>query len=438
MNESWVRGDATGLVFPAHPDALRDSGIRFLGEAFRAWGVLGADNDVARIDRFEEVGGGSTGRKALMSVRYEKPHPGLATELFVKFSRDLDDETRDAGRTQMESEVRFAELTRASGFPIAVPATQFADYHRDSGTGVLISERIPFGTKGIEPQYLKCLDYEMPEQFEHYRAVVVSLARLAGAHRAGVLPAALVDRFPVDLQAATVGQRRVLTADQLDRKLARLVDFIAEHPGLFPGSVGAPELSGRLMREAHAVVAAEPAIWRLLAGATDHIALCHWNANVDNAWFWRDADQTLRCGLMDWGCVSQMNVAMALWGALSAAETGLWNAHLDDLLRVFCAEVRGMGGPELDPDLLRPQLALYAVLMGVTWLLDVPARIRSRVPDLDGDTARTDPRIKGNEAVRAPLQMLVNVLNVWGGFDIGELVRRLAGHDRIAHTVHDS
>ena len=86
----------------------------------------------------------------------------LHTELFVKFSRDFDDPVRDRGRTQMESEVKFASSSLAPGFPIAVPRTLFADYHRATGTGILISQRIAFGANGIEPQYHKCLDYEMP------------------------------------------------------------------------------------------------------------------------------------------------------------------------------------------------------------------------------------------------------------------------------------
>ena len=63
----------------------------------------------------------------------------------------------------MEPEVRFASLSRAPGFPIAVPAVQFGDYHRRTGTGILITERIQFGRNGIERQYHKCLDYEMPD-----------------------------------------------------------------------------------------------------------------------------------------------------------------------------------------------------------------------------------------------------------------------------------
>ena len=108
----------------------------------------------------------------------------------------------------MEPEVRFAALSRTPEFPIAVPQAQFADYHRQTGTGILITERIRFGENGIERQYHKCLDYEMPEPLEHYRALLTALARLAGTHRSGRLPAELTAPFPLDVSAATVGEGR--------------------------------------------------------------------------------------------------------------------------------------------------------------------------------------------------------------------------------------
>jgi hypothetical protein len=204
-----------------------------------------------------------------------------------------------------------------------------------------------------------------------------------------------------------------VTVDQLDRRLGRLVEFLCDHPGLFAANIRSPQFTSRLPSEAHTLVQAEPQIWERLRRTTDYLALCHWNANVDNAWFWRDDDGQLRCGLIDWGCVSQMNVAMAIWGSLSGAETDLWDQHLDDLLVMFCHEVRHSGGPAIDPVELRCQLVLYATLMGVTWLLDVPALLRKRLPDIGSQTTRADPRIKADEGVRAPLQMLVNVLNLW-------------------------
>jgi hypothetical protein len=151
----WVTGDQFGLAIPADPAALRDDGPRFLTEAFRTSGVLVGDNSVG-ITGLREVAGGSTGRKVVLSVEYDKPQPGLHTDLFVKFSRDLDNPTRDRGKTQMEPEVRFASLSQAPGFPITVPGVLFGDYHRPTGTGILITERIRFGNNGIEPHYHKC------------------------------------------------------------------------------------------------------------------------------------------------------------------------------------------------------------------------------------------------------------------------------------------
>ena len=122
-------GDQFGLPFPADPAALRAGGARFLTEAFRASGALDG-NAVTRITEFREVAGGSTGRKVVLSVEYDEPAPDLHTDLFVKFSRDFDNPIRDRGKTQMEPEVRFASLSRAAGFPIAVPGVMFGDYHR--------------------------------------------------------------------------------------------------------------------------------------------------------------------------------------------------------------------------------------------------------------------------------------------------------------------
>jgi hypothetical protein len=404
VSDRWATGDHWGLAFPADPAAFLDAGVTFLAEAFQT--------PVRRITRCEEVSGGSTGRKMLLDVEYANPGHDRHTELFVKFSRDFDNPIRDRGRTQMDSEVTFASLSLTPEFPIVVPRAQFADYQRDTGTGILISERIQFGSKGIERQYHKCLDYEMPDAAGHYRVLLTALARLAGTHRSGRLPAGLIDRFPVDLRAAAVGEPAPLTAEKLNHRIGRLADFVATHPGLMPGNVRSPAFLDRLAVEAPGVLQQDAAIWGHLTGATDYIALSHWNANVDNAWFWTEGGE-LRCGLMDWGCVSELNLAMAIWGAMSGAETQLWDNHFDEFLSLFCDEVHASGGPLLDPAVLQRLVLLYVALMGVTWLLDVPALIRAKVPDLGADTQRTHPAIKDDEGVRAPLQMLTNVLNLW-------------------------
>lgn len=416
-----VAGDEYGLPLPRTPEDLRAAGAQFLTRAFQASGTLRAANRVTRVTELVEVSGGSTGRKALLRVEYADPAPHLRTDLFVKFSRDLLDPVRDVGRTQMEQEVRLAELSRRPDFPIVVPETLFADYHPESGTGILITERIPFGTNEIEPQYAKCLDYNMPDQLGHYRVLIAALAQLAGTDRAGRFPQDLAARFPTDLQAATVGERPDVDPDKLARKLTRLVDFVSTQPGLFRPFVRDEAFLASLPETATRIAAREPDVWRLLEGDDDYLALCHWNANVDNAWFFRDLRGDLACGLLDWGCVSRMHVAMALWGALCGAEATLWDRHLDELLELFVAEFNAAGGPELDVDHLRTRLFQYVAVMGVAWLLDVPARLRARLGDSLSGLTRADPRIVDDEALRAPLQMLTNVLNLWQRYDFGKL-----------------
>ncbi|MBB3600959.1 hypothetical protein FHT40_000592 [Mycolicibacterium sp. BK556] len=419
-----ITGDDTAVELPMHPAALSAAGSRFLTTALHAYGSLSPGNTVARITECTEIGGGSTGRKALLSVEYTWPQPHLPTTLFAKFSRDLDDPLRDVGRTQMQPEVRFAELARRPGFPITVPTTVFADYHAASGTGILITERIPFGVNGVEPQHHKCLDYEMPCPKEHYDVVVTALGQLAGWHRSGAADD-VGDRFPVDLQAATVGERPPLNEARLARQLKRLTGFAETHPDLLPANVREPQFLSDLASQIPLILAGERALWSHLAASADHIALCHWNANVDNAWFWRDADGSLRCGLLDWGCVSQLNVAMALWGALSAAETSLWDEHFEDLVSLFAKEYHAAGGPPIVPEALAAQVVRYAAIMGATWLLDVPRLIRARLGEEATTMTRFDPAIKHDEALRAPLQMLTNVLNLWQTRDAGTLLAAL-------------
>lgn len=418
--QRWVTGDGTGLEFPADPDTLRDAGPVFLTAALHAFGALPQENRISAITRFEDCTGGSTGRKALLDVRYADPADGLPTELFVKFSRDFDNPRRDRGKSQMELEVAFGALSADTKLPVTVPVCLFADYHGASCTGMLLTERISLGTSGIEPHYGKCLDYRMPDPLGHHRALLASVARLAGAHQSGSLPDTVTGQFRYDAAKVTVGTRTHHSPDELAEQVHRLTAFADRYPALMPRSVGRPEFITRMLADVGRIAAAEDAVMTWLHATADQVALCHWNANVDNAWFWREPDGTLRCGLMDWGCVSVMNVAMALWGSLCSAETEIWERHLDGLLAHFAAEFRAAGGPALDIARLRAQLMLYAAVMGVTWLLDAPTYLQTALPDPTID--RFDPRIADNEPVRSQLLMLSNVLHLWDTQDFGTLL----------------
>ena len=419
----WVRGDLTGIMIPAHSAALRAKGEAYLTDLFRAYGVLDENNRVRKITEFQDWPGGSTGRKLNLSVSYEKPSPHLHGELFVKFSRDFSDPVRDQAKRQMQSEVRFAKLSRAADFPIAVPACYFADYHAESGTGILITQRIAYGQGATERHYEKCRDYEIPEVLEHYKLIIRSVARLAGSHRGGRLHDVAAE-FPFDADKMAVRESAPMTPLELQQRIARYAAFAADAPQLLPADVTDPVFIAKLAAEAPKFLLHEAAIKKFLYSRPGLIALCHWNANIDNAFFWRNAAGQLECGLLDFGHVGQMNMAMALWGSLSAAEPELWDRHIDTLLTLFVTEVRSCGGPSIDGSELRLHLNLYIALMGITWLLDVGKLIRSRIADLAAVPNRLDPKIRDHELSRVRLHMASVFLHLWRTQDFGAQLER--------------
>jgi hypothetical protein len=421
----WVRGDDTRLSIPAHSEAFRAAGIDFLNQAFHAFGSLAPGNRITRIKHLETCPGGSTGHKLFLSVDYDQPSAGLHTELFVKFSRDFTSAHRDKGRFEMETEARFAAISRRADFPIKVPTAYFGDYHAESGTGLLITERLAFGVNGVELQREKCLDHELADPLAYYRAIVTSLARLAGRHKSGRLSPDIDARFPYDPATATQSDPIPYTEAQLRDQIAKYADFVAKYPQLFPSNLRSPAFFTKVDREVIRLVQFEQTIKRFMQSNRDLIALCHWNANIDNAWFWRDEAGTLQCGLMDWGRVRQLNVAFALWGCLLGAPLDLWNRNLDELIGLFCDEFHAEGGPRLDAGELKLHMDLYIATMAMTRMMDAPEKILLRLPEAVDAVGPLDPVFKKNETARNYLHISTIVLNLWQRHDFG------AGLDRM-------
>lgn len=425
------RGDATGLVIPAHEQAFRADGAAFLTEAFRAFGSLAADNAVARITRLEPCPGGSTGAKLFVSVEYERPDPALHTDLFVKFSRDFEDPRRDWQRTEMKSEAPFMALSRLPGFPIRVPAAYFADYHDPTGTGLVITEQVPYGRDGIEPHRRKCLDHlTMPASnggpLPYYRAVVTALARLAAAHKSGRLAPDIDAQFPLDPVAASADPIRY-APDELDAELARGADFARRCPRLVPEELRSESFIAQMARDAWTIRDHEAEIQRHLVGNPDMIALCHWNAHIDNCFFWRDEEGALQCGLIDWGRVGQITLGSALWGALSAAHHDIWDHHLSELLALFVEEYAAHGGPRLTLEALERHLTLHIAAMGVARVLAFPEIIEFRLPECVAAAGPYDPVFEpvAVDGARNCRHIYVNMLKYWSGQDFGNSVERL-------------
>lgn len=419
-------GDATGLAIPAHPDALRAAGAEFLTRGFHAFGSLGEHNAVSRIARLEHCPGGSTGQKLFLTVEYARPDPALHTELFVKFSRDFADERRDAqGRFEMRSEVPFARLARNADFPIVVPRPLFADYREECGSGLIVTERIPYGEGRIEPHRRKCLDHEtLGDPLSYYRAVVTTLAKLCAAHKSGRLSPDIDARFPFDLASGTADPIRYDDAG-LQSELDYCFDFARSNPRLLPEELRSKEFLTRMQRDSFLVKANEAALQRYLTGNRDMIALCHWNAHIDNCFFWTDDAGERQCGFIDWGRVGQLTFGSVLWGGLSAAHHTIWDDHLDELLALFAEVYAGHGGPVITPEALEQHLMVHMATMGVARVLAFPEVITFRCPGLEQAAGWLDPIIQSIDPARNSLHIYTMYLKTWHARDFGARVEQV-------------
>ena len=422
MALDFVTGDATGLAIPAHGDALLAAGPDFLTQAFRRFGAIAPADRVTGIAGLAPCAGGSTGAKFFMAIDLAG---GRRETLFVKFSRDFADERRDWQRTEMESEARFVALSRRPGFPVRVPRGWFADYHAATGTGIVITERVAYGEGGIEPHRRKCLDWQtMADPLPYYRATTSALARLAGAHKAGRLATDVEDLFPWNPETGSADPIRY-SADELDAELDRCHAFARDCPRLLPEEVRDPAFLARMRSEAHRVCEAEPEIRAFLAANPALIALNHWNAHIDNCWFWCDGG-TLNCGLIDWGRVGQITFGSALWGGLSAAHHDVWNHHLDDLLDHFLREYHEAGGPAVTLDELRLHLTLHMAAMGVARVLAFPEIIRFRLPQCVEASGPRDAMFDPVDPARNCLSVYTVFLQYWRRNSFAEAIKRIS------------
>ncbi len=420
-----VRGDTSGLMIPADIGALLAAGPEFLTLAFRAFGSISQSNRVTGIVEVEPCAGGSTGHKFYLTLTYADDELGLDCRLFLKFSRDFGDERRDRQRTEMASEARFTALSRLPGMPIRVPLGYFADYHAASGTGIVITECVDFGVGGIEAHRAKTLDHEtMDTPIDYYRTSVTALARLAGAHKGGKLVDDIAARFPWDPVAGSADPILYGEAD-LQKELDRCFAFALDCPQLLPEEVRRPEFFAQMKADATLIKRHEEQLQAYLCGNPEMIALCHWNAHIDNIWFWRDEAQALHCGLLDWGRVGQISFGSALWGGLSAAHHDIWDIHLDDLLALFVREYHASGGPLLDGDDLALHLSIHMAVMGVARVLAFPEIIAFRLPDCAKASGPRDPMFLTSAPARNCLSVYTVFLQHWRRQDFGSLVTRV-------------
>jgi len=367
---------------------------------------------------------GGSGKKMKLRVTYQHPGAELPERLFVKFSRHFDNPLWDSARHMMQSEVDLALLSRSPDFPVMVPLLMFADLEGSTDTGLLVTELIPYGEGNVDPAYIKCEDYLMPDSVGHYRAIVRSLGRLSGAHKAGRLSPEFDVRF-TGAEQGSAQFRAQASEEQQVQWAHRMFDFIQRYPQLFPEHLHEPALRDEFIAYMDDVFAVRDRVHEILAtGRPRFVAFGHWNGNIDNCWFERQESGELEAGFIDWANCGMIPITQIISGSVGCAEAYVWADHLDELLAVFIEAWEGQGAPPLDLEEVALHMRLSMVAnFGIS--MAGPVAIARDIADIDAVTGPRDPIFREFYTSRVLLHTMTNMLENWQSLRLWDLVRSL-------------
>lgn len=397
-------GDQYGLVFPFTHADFEKAGAEFLTAAFHAAGTMPKDNRVREIRDYRRVDSGGASVSAAFDVDYAIDDPDLHKSLFVKMPSE--DTMRKFvacsswyGETQLA--MRFAEVS----LPVPVPKYYFGDCSRRTTNGILVTERVGYGAAPIEPVREKGLDRILPDAEEHYRVLTRHLVRIVAFHDRGGFGPEAESIFPF-------GKRRT---GPPNREIDLLIEFLSEiAPHLFPEAMQAPDFVARLRRDGMRILDNQKALADWIVRDVDYTGFCHANLNLDNAWFWRDAEGALQAGLIDWGYAGQMSLGQAFQGMLFASDPEGILERRHGLVDLFVEEYAQESGTRLDaPTLLEHArvaslLSLPLVIYAVTSVLEhSPKEVWQSIPDW------STPPVAADSGLGTLLSMVSNILMEW-------------------------
>lgn len=427
-----------GLDFPWSPELLIEFGPKWLTRAFRAAGTLSSSNRVVSVvlEKTIKVTGGNNAGKFLFEVEYANFDVSLDTKLFAKVPFAVNKATENDRisssvykQTMDLYEINTYRLLEAC-LPMKTPKYYFGDISNATTNYILITARIPFAEfagkrKGdlrpfeIEGPYDKCKDHLLRgDQQEYYTLLVQSIAKVAGLHKSGkfaredVLEASLGGCVKQDWGMnpdAPTGENPVMVKRKLDAAVKFFSDT-ARH--LFPAYAANEDFQQKFVNTMMkwSAYQTEVAYWKV--SMPDHVALGHANLNADNAYYWRDNDGKLDCGVFDWGGFGQTNIGHKIWWTFNCADFDQFKANYKQHLATFISTYATHGGPTIDEGVLSMALLLTTLENAYYMVASVPNCFKMcALSEWATIKDRHDPRVADDIDGKSTLRTTLTVLN---------------------------
>eukprot|EP00930_Biecheleria_cincta_P038999 TRINITY_DN26817_c0_g1_i1.p1 TRINITY_DN26817_c0_g1~~TRINITY_DN26817_c0_g1_i1.p1 ORF type:complete len:648 (-),score=107.25 TRINITY_DN26817_c0_g1_i1:105-1949(-) len=433
------KGVFYGIEFPWSEATLQEMGPAWLTRAFHAAGTMDKDNEVTEIKiEKQKITAGNNAGKFLFEVKYKWKTPDLHTKLFAKIPFPLTGATQSdrLSSSVNKQPMDFFEINTYRIFedslPCKTPKFYFGDVSNTTSNYILITECIAFAgmpplkALQIEGPYVKCKDFELGgTDKEHYLKLMKVHASIAAAHKTGRMG----DDETVSLHAlvrpsdpSVYGMKPDDCSGQPPQGIATglkvAISFFADTAKhLYPEYVTSQDFQNKFFRTMMTgnAYAAEITYWK--HSDPDYVSLGHQNLNMDNAYFWRDSDGHLDCGVFDWGGFGASSLAHRIYWCLNCSEYDQTAANLDEYLEVLTQELASQGGPRLSVSVLRMGVILTALENMQFMVASVPNSLR-QCPKKEFATIRDrhDPRIAddvgGKSTLRTTLHCLLNGIRV--------------------------
>mmetsp|Transcript_25303 Transcript_25303/g.57517 ORF Transcript_25303/g.57517 Transcript_25303/m.57517 type:complete len:671 (+) Transcript_25303:38-2050(+) len=433
-----------GLEFPWNQDMLAEFGPQWLTRAFHTAGTLDYHNAVTsvRVEKKIKVTGGNNAGKFLFDVTYRERAPGLHTKLFAKVPFLFSGPTK-GDRISSSVYKQLMDLVEIntyrlleSALPTKTPKFYFGDISNETTNYILITERVPFAEMGgkwrkgplkpleIEGPYDKCKDFQIRgSPKEYYGLLMQTIARIAGLHKSGRMgdPEMIKACFMNPRAAADDPEAWGLNPDAstgeapvaVRRKLDSAYNFVSQTAKVvFPPYVGNSAFKKKFIKTLMTASAYTTEVMYFKHSHADYVALGHQNLNADNAYFWRDEQGALQCGVFDWGGFGTFSLGHKIWWTINCADFDHVSVNLSTYVDMFVAEYHASGGPRIDPERLMHAIFLTSFENALFMVAAVPnCHKMCQLKEWETIRNRSDPRISENIDGKSTLRTTLHVLD---------------------------
>lgn len=276
------------------------------------------------------------------------------------------------------------------------------------------------------------MDFELKNPEEYYYTMVRALAKFSAWDKRGrydecaeVFGGLQADPCPPQITP----QQRQAAARPFTRYFDVTIDFVQNvAPHLFTPRVRDASFLSKFKDDATFACSYLSDITWYQKNNEDFITLVHSNLQVDNAYFWRDENGVMQCGLLDWFMCSRAPFVNSFLGGMCGAEGHVLAEHDVGLMQCFASEYHKHGGPMVDVDDLVLRLRLGLLATTIDSCRYVQTDILGEVPRKDWNQMRTVEDVSaGPWNARCRVMALLNLLDYWSRRDlVGELRGMLA------------